>query len=103
MKKADANKLVRHPTRIQIVALLADQTMSPKELSNRTGATLGTVAYHVRTMEKSGAIRLAKTRTVRGAIEHFYTLRNPAREPIKAALIKMSEERSEAEKALTNL
>jgi DNA-binding MarR family transcriptional regulator len=103
MKKVDAEKLVRHPVRVQIVALLADQTMSPKDLADQTGVTLGTVAYHVRTMEKFGAIRLAKTRPVRGAIEHFYTLRTPAREPIKTALTKMSKERSAAENALTIL
>lgn len=103
MTKKDAEKLVRHPTRVAIVALLADKKMSPNELADKIGVTLGTAAYHVRTMEKQGAIRLVNESRVRGAIEHFYTLRKGAREPIKKALIKMTKERAEAEKALTAL
>lgn len=103
MKKKDAEKLVRHPTRVQIVALLADRKMSPSEIAEEIGATLGTASYHVRTMANLGAIRLVEEKRVRGAIEHFYTLRKPAREEIKTALIKMKKERAEAEEALTAL
>lgn len=103
MKKKDAERLVRHPTRVVIAAMLANETMSPNEISDKIDATLGTVSYHVRTMEKFGAIRLVEEKRVRGAIEHFYTMRKPAREPIKNALTKMMKERAEAEQALTTL
>lgn len=103
MKQKDAEKLVRHPTRIVIAALLANKTMSPSDIADKTGITLGTTAYHVRTMAEMGAIRLVKENRVRGAIEHVYILRKGAREPIKKALNKMMKERSEAEKALTSL
>lgn len=103
MKQKDAERLVRHPTRIVIAALLAEKKMSPSDIADKTGITLGTTAYHVRTMTEMGALRLVKEARVRGAIEHFYTLRKPAREPIKKALNKLMKERAEAEKALTSL
>ena len=34
--------------------MLDERTASPNELSGWLGATLGTVAYHVRTLEQSG-------------------------------------------------
>lgn len=103
MKQKDAEKLVRHPTRVVIAAMLAEKTMSPAEITDKIGLTLGTVAYHIRTMEKQDAIRLVREARVRGAIEHFYTLRKTAREPIRKALKKMTKERAEAEQALMSL
>jgi DNA-binding MarR family transcriptional regulator len=100
MNQKDADKLVRHPARIVIAALLVDKAMSPNQISDKTGYTLGTTAYHVRTMAEQGAIRLVREKRVRGAIEHFYTLRKPAREPIQKALKKMTKERAAAEQAL---
>lgn len=101
MNQKTADKIVRHPTRVQIVALLAHRKMSPTEIADEIGTTLGTVAYHVRTLNKHEAIRLVNEKRVRGAIEHFYTLRTTAKDPIKKALIKMTKEREAAEKALT--
>jgi len=101
MKQKNAEKLVRHPVRVQIAALLVDRKMSPSELAEEVGTTLGTAAYHVRTMDKMGAIRLTNEARVRGAIEHFYTLRKSAREPIKKALLKASKQRAEAEEVFT--
>lgn len=105
MNQVVAEKLVRHPVRVQIVALLAEKTMSPQMLAKELGVTLGTMAYHVRTLEGFGAIRLVKEERVRGAVEHFYTLRNSAKvkEAIRTALIKMRDERSAAEQALARL
>ncbi len=39
-----------------------------------TGHTLGSVAYHVRTLLAAGVVQLADERRVRGAIEHLYAL-----------------------------
>jgi predicted ArsR family transcriptional regulator len=101
MKKEMAEKMVRHPIRVKILALLANDTMSPVELSEKMGVTLGTTAYHVRTLHNGGVLKLVRKRSVRGAVEHFYTMRKPAKEDIKAALIKMTQDRSAAEEALT--
>jgi DNA-binding transcriptional ArsR family regulator len=48
--------------------------ISPMRLSKATGATLGSVAYHVRTLLSAGVIELADEGRVRGAVEHFYAL-----------------------------
>ena len=39
-----------------------------------TGNTLGSVAYHVRTLLTAGVVELAEEGRVRGAVEHFYAL-----------------------------
>jgi DNA-binding transcriptional ArsR family regulator len=65
-------KAMSHPLRVRILALLDERTASPVELAGWLGATLGTVAYHVRTLERIGLIELVHQTRVRGAIEHHY-------------------------------
>jgi DNA-binding transcriptional ArsR family regulator len=61
-----------HPLRVRILALLDERTASPVELAGWLGATLGTTAYHVRTLERMGLIELVRETRVRGAVEHHY-------------------------------
>jgi DNA-binding transcriptional ArsR family regulator len=65
-------KAMSHPLRVRILALLDERTASPVELAGWLGATLGTTAYHVRTLERMGLIELVRKTRVRGAIEHHY-------------------------------
>jgi DNA-binding transcriptional ArsR family regulator len=65
-------KALSHPLRVRILALLDERTASPVELAGWLGATLGTVAYHVRTLERMGLIELVHQTRVRGAVEHHY-------------------------------
>ncbi len=65
-------KAMSHPLRVRILALLDERPASPVELANWLGARLGTVAYHVRTLERLGLIELIGKNRVRGAIEHHY-------------------------------
>ena len=65
-------KAMSHPLRVRILALLDERTASPVELAGWLDATLGTVAYHVRTLERMGLIELVRQTRVRGAIEHHY-------------------------------
>jgi DNA-binding transcriptional ArsR family regulator len=65
-------KAMSHPLRVRILALLDERTASPVELAGWLGATLGTVAYHVRTLERIGLIELIRETRVRGAVEHHY-------------------------------
>jgi DNA-binding transcriptional ArsR family regulator len=65
-------KAMSHPLRVRILALLDERTASPVELAGWLGATLGTVAYHVRTLERIGLIELVHHTRVRGAVEHHY-------------------------------
>jgi len=65
-------KAMSHPLRVRILALLDERTASPVELAGWLGATLGAVAYHVRTLERMGLIELVHETRVRGAVEHHY-------------------------------
>ena len=73
-------KAMSHPLRVRILALLDERIASPVELAGWLDATLGTVAYHVRTLERMGLVELVRETRVRGAVEHHYrSKRAPAR------------------------
>jgi DNA-binding transcriptional ArsR family regulator len=72
-------KALAHPLRIRILALLEERDASPVQLAERLDATLGTVAYHVRTLERLGLIELVATHQRRGATEHVYAAREHPR------------------------
>jgi len=74
-------KALAHPLRIRILAMLADRSASPVQLSSQLDATLGTVAYHVRTLHNLGLVELVDTRQRRGATEHYYRAREHPRFP----------------------
>jgi DNA-binding transcriptional ArsR family regulator len=74
-------KALAHPLRIRILAMLADRRASPVQLSAQLDATLGTVAYHVRTLHSLGLVELVDTRQRRGATEHYYRAREHPRFP----------------------
>ena len=65
-------KALSHPLRVRILAILEERTASPGQLAELLEASLGVVAYHVRTLERLGLIKLVRTNQVRGAIEHHY-------------------------------
>jgi DNA-binding transcriptional ArsR family regulator len=74
-------KALAHPLRIRILAMLADRVASPVQLAAHLDATLGTVAYHVRTLHGLGLVELVDTRQRRGATEHYYRAREHPRFP----------------------
>jgi DNA-binding transcriptional ArsR family regulator len=61
-----------HPLRVRILAMLDERKASPNRLAGWLGASLGTVAYHVRTLQELGLIELVDETRVRGAVEHHY-------------------------------
>ncbi len=65
-------KAMSHPLRVRILAMLDERKASPNQLAGWLGASLGTVAYHVRTLEQLGLIDLVDETRVRGAVEHHY-------------------------------
>ncbi|MDP9293106.1 MAG: helix-turn-helix domain-containing protein [Actinomycetota bacterium] len=65
-------KAMSHPLRVRILALLDERTASPNEIFQVLGGSLGTVAYHVRTLHQLGLIELVHETRVRGAVEHHY-------------------------------
>jgi DNA-binding transcriptional ArsR family regulator len=68
-------KAMSHPLRVRILAMLDERKASPNQLAGWLGASLGTVAYHVRTLEQLGLIELVDETRVRGAVEHHYKAR----------------------------
>jgi DNA-binding transcriptional ArsR family regulator len=68
-------KAMSHPLRVRILAMLDERKASPNQLAGWIGASLGTVAYHVRTLEQFGLIELVDETRVRGAVEHHYRAR----------------------------
>jgi len=68
-------KAMSHPLRVRILALLDERTASPNEIFQVLGGSLGTVAYHVRTLHQLGLIELVHETRVRGAVEHHYRAR----------------------------
>jgi DNA-binding transcriptional ArsR family regulator len=71
-------KALRHPLRVEILAILDNRTASPSELADELNERLGNVAYHVNQLKKYKCIELVKTRQVRGATEHFWrAIRRP--------------------------
>jgi DNA-binding transcriptional ArsR family regulator len=65
-----------HPVRDQIVDVMRSygKPISPTQLSRVTGGSLGSTAYHMRTLVSAGVVTLADEGRVRGAVEHFYAL-----------------------------
>jgi DNA-binding transcriptional ArsR family regulator len=81
-KKEKAARLATlrpHPVRDHIVQVMRsyERPISPTQLTQATGGTLGSVAYHVRMLVAAGVVELADEGRVRGAVEHFYTLALP--------------------------
>jgi len=90
-----------HPTRLAIVeALSRGEERSPNELVEFTGASLGTVAYHVRALAAAGVIELSREARVRGAVEHFYRLSLPRREALAEQMRETRLAAGRAERAL---
>jgi hypothetical protein len=66
-----------HPTRDAIVDAMRSygRPISPAMLARTTGNTIGATAYHVRVLWSAGVLELADEGRVRGAVEHFYVVR----------------------------
>ena len=65
-------KGLAHPLRIHILRVLQERTASPSEIASQSDASLGTISYHVRYLERVGLIELKSTKARRGAVEHYY-------------------------------
>jgi DNA-binding transcriptional ArsR family regulator len=65
-----------HPTRDEILDTMRSygRPISPTRLAEVTGNSLGSTAYHMRTLLEAGVIELADEGRVRGTVEHFYAL-----------------------------
>ena len=46
--------------------------LSPLELAASLGVPLSKLSYHVRVLSKCGAVKLVRTKQIRGSTQHFY-------------------------------
>lgn len=88
-KPADLFEGLAHPLRRRILRLMMAERreVTPRELAERLEEPLSVLSYHVRVLEQCDAVRLTRTKRVRGATQHFYrcTLRTDwARRALKA-------------------
>lgn len=67
------------PLRRRILREMDGDAISPGKLAERMNVPLSTVSYHVRILDRCGALELVEEKAVRGAVEHFY------RSAVKAA------------------
>jgi DNA-binding transcriptional ArsR family regulator len=65
-------RAIAHPVRMRLLAVLETEPASPKMLAERLSLPLGTIAYHVRTLNSLGLLELVDTKQRRGAVEHYY-------------------------------
>jgi DNA-binding transcriptional ArsR family regulator len=72
------------PVRTRIAWLLRERARSTTELAGEIGLAKGTIAHHLRVLERAGLIRVVRTRRVRAVTERFYgrvartlVIRNP--------------------------
>jgi DNA-binding transcriptional ArsR family regulator len=62
-----------HPLRVQILERLQGRIASPKVLSKELDVRLNNLAFHVKTLEKVGAVEFLYSEPRGGSEEHFYT------------------------------
>jgi hypothetical protein len=67
-------KATLHPLQVRIIehATASDERFSPSELAAEWGVPLGNCSYHVRVLSGLKLIEPAGTKTVRGALKHYY-------------------------------
>jgi DNA-binding transcriptional ArsR family regulator len=96
-------KVLTHPVRVQILAILDQRVASPNEIANEIDVGVSHVAYHVKVLKDLECIELVETQPRRGAVEHFYRaimrpyfsdrdwarLPRSARQGISSAVIQM--------------
>jgi DNA-binding transcriptional ArsR family regulator len=58
--------------RTKIVMLMRDRARSTQELAAELGLPKGTVAHHVKVLQRAGLIRVVRTRKVRAVTERFF-------------------------------
>lgn len=69
---AEQQKLISNATRIQILHLLKDETLTAKQVSTKLNKSAGSVHYHIQILFDGGLLELVDTKEKRGIIEKYY-------------------------------
>jgi DNA-binding transcriptional ArsR family regulator len=82
---------LRHPLRRDILrAMAAQDSISPRQISDELRQPLSNVSYHVRVLADCGVVTLVDTAPVRGSMQHFYS--TTIAEPWARAVLGLSED-----------
>lgn len=68
-------RALAHPLRAQLLVELEKRPASPSQLAPVVGESVGVVSYHVRVLAEAGLAELVGTVPKRGALQHFYAVR----------------------------
>jgi DNA-binding transcriptional ArsR family regulator len=89
---AQLGRALGHPLRVEILTALLDrEESSPRELAGELGEPLGTVSYHVRYLVSLEMLELQRMVPRRGAVQHFYSLKDELRRLLPAAAAVLAE------------
>lgn len=69
-------RALAHPVRARILTELEKRPASPSQLADVVGESVGVVSYHVRVLTEAGLAELVGTVPKRGALQHFYAVRD---------------------------
>lgn len=69
---ATLGAIVSHPLRTRCLVILSERVASPTEIATELSEDVGTIAYHVKVLERCNCIELVDTAQRRGATEHYY-------------------------------
>lgn len=75
-KSNPVQRALAHPVRARILTKLEKRPASPSQLAEAVGESVGVVSYHIRMLTEAGLAELVGTVPKRGALQHFYALRD---------------------------
>lgn len=79
-------KGLAHELRVEMLAVLDEREASPRELAKLLDESLSQVSYHTKVLMDYGIIELTRSEPRRGAIEHFYRIKE---EKQRSGLLKL--------------
>ena len=73
-KANDLFTALAHPLRRRILRRMigGGGETSPRDLAAELGEPLSALSYHVRVLAECGALKLVRTKQIRGSTQHFY-------------------------------
>ncbi|WP_027964032.1 ArsR/SmtB family transcription factor [Halalkalibacillus halophilus] len=68
----EQQKVISNPLRSNIIALLFEQAMTPKQTADLLGKNPGTIYYHIQQLMKHDILEVESVNTDKGVVEKYY-------------------------------
>lgn len=68
----EQQKVISNPLRSRMIALLFEQSMTPKQTADLLGKNPGTVYYHIQQLLKHDILEVESVNTEKGIVEKYY-------------------------------